>query len=276
MKKFLIGFLVIAILGVGIFVGLLLVNQQQIFKQKAATPTGQTTVSIAPGAATIQRNSPYTVSINFNPAGIPISAVTVRLTYSNLGVTASGIQISQALLSSTDWSCPVKSVSSQGSTGQIDISCTNSSDSGFSASTDTLLATFSLTASQVPVINPLIVSFDSQTSTMTKKSDGQDILLTPSSTGSYTIIDTIAQSPTPTPLLVVASATPTPAGTISPTPTATASGSASPTPILFATPTASSSATMPPVPVTGFDTPTIIGAGVGSILLLIAGAALIL
>lgn len=274
MKNFVIGFLVLAILGIGVAVGLLLVNQQQIFKQKAATPTGQATVSIQPAVATFQRNNPYPVSVYFNTSGLLISDVKIRLTFSNLGVAASGVQINQTLLSSGDWTCPVKSISSNGSTGIVDIDCTNSSPAGFSTQADTLLATFNLTASEVPVVNPLIVNFDPQSSTITQKS-GQDILLTPASTGSYTITDTIAQSPTATPLLVIASSSPTPLGTLPPvSPTPTASGS-SIFGISSPTPTASSSATLPPIPVTGFDTPTIIGAGAGGILLLIGATALI-
>lgn len=273
MRKFVIGFLVLAILGVGVFVGLLLVQQQQIFKQKAAVPTGTATVSIQPAQASFQRNTPNTISIYFNTAGTLVSGVSVRLTFSNLGVTASSIQISPDLLSSGNWSCPIKSISSQGSTGQVDISCINTAEAGYSTQTDTFLASFSLTATQVPVVNPLIVGFDTQQSIITKKSDGSDILLTPQSTGSYTITDIIAQSPTASPLLVFTSPTATPLGgllpTITPTPTATASS----TPTFF---TATTSATVPPIPVTGFDTPTIIGAAAGALLLLISTLVIIL
>lgn len=292
MRKFVIGGIVIAILVIGVVVGIILVQQQQIFKQKAAVPTGQATVSIKPETASFVRNTAYPISVYFNPAGIPISQVNVRLTFSNLGVTASNIQINPVLLGSTDWSCPVKSVSATGSTGQIDITCTNSSPSGFTASADTLLATFNLTATEVPVVNPLILSFDPQISTITQKADGKDVLLTPVSTGSYTITEAVAQSPTATPIVVLASPTATPLGgalaaaTATPTATATATASPlalaslSPSPFPTATPlnalaTASPIATKPPIPVTGFDTPTIVLAGSGGILLLLGVLAII-
>lgn len=284
MRKFVIGGIVIAILVIGVVVGIILVQQQQIFKQKAAVPTGQATVSIKPETASFVRNTAYPISVYFNPAGIPISQVNVRLTFSNLGVTASNIQINPVLLGSTDWSCPVKSVSATGSTGQIDITCTNSSPSGFTASADTLLATFNLTATEVPVVNPLILSFDPQISTITQKADGKDVLLTPVSTGSYTITEAVAQSPTATPIVVLASPTATPLGgalSVIPTPTATATATASPlalaslspSPFPTATPlnalaTASPIATKPPIPVTGFDTPTIVAVAAGLVLLL--------
>src|SRR5260221_10824207 len=258
MKNILIGILIVLILGAGLVVGILLVNQQQIFKQKAATPTGTATVSIQPAQASFERNAANPISVYFNTKSLSISAISVRLVFSNLGVTASNVQVGQNLLSDGTWSCPVKSISSVGSSAQVDINCVISADAGFSSNTDTLFATFNLTASQVPVVNPLIVSFDSQNSMMTQKSDGSDILLTPVGTGSYTITDTIVTSPTASPLIVVESSSPTPAGTLNPTsspiPTATATTSALPT----TTPLP----TQQPIPVSGFDTPTII-AGVG-------------
>src|SRR5688572_22609732 len=127
MKKYLLAILVIVILSAGVVVGLLLVQQQQIFKQKASTPTGTATVSILPAQANFVRNVDNPVRVYFNTKGISVSGVSVRLTYSNLGVAASGIQIGSDLLSSGEWTCPVKSVTSSGSTGQIDISCINTS-----------------------------------------------------------------------------------------------------------------------------------------------------
>ncbi len=289
MKKILLGLLVIILLSAGVVVGLILVQQKQIFKQKAATPTGTATVSVKPATATFQRNVPNTVSVYFNTANISISGVSIRLTYSNLSVAASGIQIDPALLGATgDWTCPVKSTTATGSTGQVDISCINTSTAGYSNSSDTLLATFVLTASQVPLQNPLIVSFDPQNSIITQKSDGSDILLTPASTGSYLIADAIGGSPTATPVPVIGSPTPTPTAgptqapgaTATPTPVPTATATATPTTAATtnpnATATATTSATNPPIPVTGFDTPTLIGAAVGVMLLLFGAAALIL
>jgi hypothetical protein len=283
MKKYLFAILFILLLSAGIIVGLILVQQNQIFKQKAATPTGTGTVSIQPAIATFERNTAYPISVYFNTKGISVSQVLVRLTFSNLGVTATNIQIDPNFLADGNWSCPTKSISSTGSVSQIDISCVNSGTTGFSVATDTLLGTFNLTATQVPIQNPLILSFDGANSTMTQKSDNSDILLTPSSTGSYTIIDTIAQSPTASPLIIVASPTPTPSGlallataspspTVSPTATATASSAA----IATATVTAKPSATLPPIPVTGFDLPTIIGGGAAVLLMAVGAIALIL
>ncbi|SRR5258708_7497060 len=283
MKKFVLGFLVVLILGAGIAAGLLLVNQQQIFKQKASSPTGTATVSLSPAQGSFQRNTPNTISVNFNPNNLLISGIALRLTFSNLSVSASQIVINPALLATGDWSCPVKTITSVGSTAEINILCSDISTTGYTASTDTLLATFNLTASQVPVENPLIVSFDPQVTKITQKSDGSDIALTPSSTGSYTITDIIAGSPSPSATVIVATQSPTPTASALALATATATALATttatpyviPTTTPIVTPTASSSATMPPIPVTGFDTPTIVGGAAGIIMLLAAGIFLI-
>lgn len=276
MRKYLLTILIIILLVAGVVVGLLLVQQRQIFNQKASTPTGTATVSLQPSQASFQRSVANPVSVYFNTKGISISGITVRLTFSNLGVSASGIQVSSNLLTSGDWTCPVKSITSSGSTGQIDIACLNTSTAGYSNSTDTLLATFNLTASAVPLVNPLIVSFDPTQTVITQKSDATDIALTPTSTGSYTIVDTLSGSPTATPVVIVASPTATPLGgaTNAPTPTATATtvAVATNTP----TPTASGSATAVSMPVTGFDAPTIVGIAAGGFLLLVGAMALIL
>jgi Cu/Ag efflux protein CusF len=285
MKKYLPAILIIILLSLGIIAGLILVQRNQQLNQKASSPTGSATVSISPATSSFQRNTPNTVSVYFNTANISTSGVTVRLNYANLGINVSGIQINPALLASGDWTCPIKTITPNGSTSQIDIACINTSTGGYSNSSDTLLATFTLTASQVPSQNPVIMSFDTQESKITQKSDAQDILLTPASTGSFTITDTIAQSPTATPIVIVASPTATPTtapgatatplatATASPIATATAVGAtATPVPTATAHTTGSASPTNPPLPVTGFDTPTIIG-GVGGIIMLLVGAA---
>ncbi len=285
MKKILLGILVIILLSAGVVVGLILVQQNQVFKQKASSPTGTANVSISPATSSFQRNTPYTISVYFNAGNISMSGLQVRLTYNNLAVKATALKIDSNLLSSGDWLCPVQTITAQGSTDQIDIACANTSPAGYTNSSNTLLATFTFTASQVPSPNPLIISFDPEISKLTQKSDGTDILLTPASTGSYTILDTIAGSPTVPPVIIPASptATPTLGPTLAPGATATPTASASATP--SASPTATASATPigqtpgptnPPIPVTGFDAPTMIGAAAGIILLLFGAAALIL
>lgn len=266
----------------GVVVGVVLVFQRQNLSQKASPLTSAASVSLQPLQASFDRNTPYPVSVFFNTGGTSISTISVRLTFSNLGVTASGIQVSSSLLSSGDWTCPVKSITSVGSTGQIDIKCLNTSDAGFSSSANTLLGTFNLTADQVPLQNPLIVSFDAAGTSMTQKSDASQVVVNLDGTGSYTITAGIAQSPTPTPILVVSSPTPTPLSTLlaqatsSPTPTASASSSAFPTPTSTTSATGSGSlATNPPIPVTGFDLPTIMAVVGGGALLLVGALALV-
>lgn len=225
MKKYLLAFLVIVLLGAGLLVGLLLVQQRQIFNQKASSPTGTATVTLKPALATFQRGQANPISVFFNTNGIAISGITVRLMFSNLAqATASNIQINTDLTSTSDWSCPIRTVSPGSSTTEVDIACVNVTPAGYSNSADTLLATFNLQVDQVPSQNPLTVSFDPTETKITQKSDATDIALTPTSTGQYTITDTLVGSPTPTPDTIVASptATATSNSFATPTPTATA------------------------------------------------------
>lgn len=287
MKKALIGILIVVILGLGLVVGIFLVGQTQIFKQKASSPTGTATVSLTPSQGNFQVNSVNSISVNFNTKGILISGVAMRITFSNLSAKASNIAINQSLLSSGDWTCPVKTVSDSGPIEEVDISCANTNTAGYSTSTDTVLATFDFTPSSVPVVNPLTLSFDPIETKITQKSDASDIALTPTSTGSYTIIGSLATSPTPTSPVIVVSPTatatnqatynPIPTPMLTPTPTGSTfsfpTATATTTSYVVPTPTSSS---RPPIPVTGFDTPTII-LGLGGILLvIIAGGILIL
>ncbi|CAN5331480.1 hypothetical protein BH10PAT1_BH10PAT1_0170 [soil metagenome] len=277
-RNILVGILIVLILGTGLVVGIFLVQQNQLFNQKASSPSGTGTVSLSPATGTYDINSTNPVSIYFNTNGVSVSGITVGITYSNLSMTASNIQIGQTLLAGGDWACPVKNITATGSTSEVDLACVNTSPAGFSSTSDTLLGTFDLTANNVPVLNPLIISFVSENTVMTQKSDGTDIALTPSSTGSYTITNNISESPTPTGLIVVASPTPTDSATAAPSGSATASPTPTSSPLASATnsPTSNPSATNPPLPVTGFDTPTIIGGVAGVLLLIISAAALIL
>src|SRR5258708_12529514 len=80
-KKLVVTIVIILILIAGLGVGVLLVQQSQIFHEKASVPTGQTTVSISPATGTYNLGQIYPISIYFNTAGIPIPAIAVRLTY---------------------------------------------------------------------------------------------------------------------------------------------------------------------------------------------------
>jgi hypothetical protein len=92
----------------------------------------------------------------------------------------------------------------------------------------------------------------------------------PSLGAAWTTDLTLCATPSPTPTLTP---TPTATATSSATPTGTATGSATPTSTVKATATATSSATAVPIPVTGTNWPTVVGAGVG--ILIIVGSILL-
>jgi len=261
-SKLILAILLILFLAASIPITIFLVRQRQEIRKRAAVPEGEATVSLFPTTGTYQVNQSFSVSVNFNTANIPVSAIAVRITYPYTGtipeVTASGIEINSSLLAS-DWGCPVKTIAPLGGTVNIDIACVNTGIAGFTTTTDTLLASFDLVANRIPTTNPITVSFDRTLSVITRKADGTDILLIPTSTGYYTF--TGEAPPTPTPTSGVGgwpTPTPSPIPTLTPTPTST----------LIAEATATPTVSPEEVPETGGFTSTL--------LLLISGGALLI
>lgn len=257
-KKIIIATLAVIVLVGGFVAGLILVRRRQEIREEAAVPTGQAQVSIFPTTGTFDVGDTFPVSVRFNTANIPISGIAVRLTYPYTGsepeIVASDIEISSQLLSSGDWTCPTRNIAAQAGNLNIDIACANISAAGFVTTADTLLATFKLTANRVPATNPTVVRFDPSQSVISRKSDGQDILLVPTSTGTYTISGEAVATPTPSP--AEASPTPTSAvttGTVTPTASPTATSTATATPV----------ATEAALPDAGVSYPTILGIGLG-------------
>jgi len=279
-------FLIFAI--VGVVAGVFLVQRQQDLRRDAAVPGGQATIEVTPGTGNFDEGEQFDVKVRFNTNGEVISGISVRLIHNSPELQLLNSQINSALLSTGSWSCPVQpSQQQQGNSVFIDLACVNTSTGGFTSSGSTDLVTLTFRSNSEPSQNPVNLSFDNALTVITKKSSGEDTLLIPQSTGSYTIA--ASQQPTTTP-----TATPTTPPSNNPTSTPTTppgSGGTNPTatPTLTPTPTAtsgsggtgatttptsapkggSSSPTLPPdVPDTGISAPLIMGAGVGSVLLL--------
>lgn len=255
--------LLIIVVAIGGFVaGLMLLNQRQELREEASVPGGQAQVSITPDTGTFKVGDSIQTSVYFNPANISISGVAVKILYPFTGATpevsVSNITISSALLSSGDWSCPTQESKQEGSNVVVNIACGNISASGFTSNSNVLLANVTLRVDRELQTNPMVVRFDPADSVITRKSDNQDILLIPTSTGSYTIG---SASPSPT---VVASVTPTRSPSLTPTPTKI--------PTATATPKATGSATVTPtrtqLPDAGVSYPTIFGIGFGVLIIL--------
>ena len=194
---FVLAFLLV--LFVLVFGLVLLQNRQEIYK-KAAVQEGLARVRISPELGTYQVGEAIPVNIFFNTNGVAISALALRLTYSYSGndpkVVPSSLVINPDLSQDTSWLCPIKNISSEGGTVKIDIACANVNSAGYSNNTDTLLASFNLGVQDIPTPNPLVLSFDSGSSAFTRKSDNRDILIVPTSRGTYAIAGTPTSSPT--------------------------------------------------------------------------------
>lgn len=251
-KKILITGLVTLIGIAGVVSGAFLLRRSTEIREQAAVPGGRAEVSLLPTSGSFDVGDTFPVSVYFNTDGVAVSGVAVRVTYPFSGsspeVSASDVEVNPTLLATGDWSCPTNNVTESGGNVNIDIACANISAAGYSTSSDTLLATFNLTINETPSASPFTVRFDPSNSVITQKSNGQDILNLPTSTGSYNI-GGFTPSPTsavlsPTPTL--ASGTPTPAGTsLTPVPSITQ---------------ATGPSTLPD---SGFSLPTVVGLGIG-------------
>jgi hypothetical protein len=276
-KKLAVVFVIIAVAIGGFATGLYLLRQRQDIREQAAVPGGDAEVSLTPATGNYNVGDTINTSVNFNTAGIAVSGIAVRLSYPFSGstpeVSVSGIRVNTALLSSGNWTCPTQNASQQGGNVIIDIACANTSASGFTSGSDTLLANIDLKINRAPSA-ALEVRFDPALSVVTRKSDNQDILLIPSSTGNYTIAGAVAVTSTPVPTAVQGTPTPT---TIAASPTRVATGTRTPTPTVDAG-TGGIGETLTPTPSTtlpdaGVSYPTLMGIGLGMMVLI--GAALL-
>lgn len=259
-KKIIVALLIIVVAIGGFVAGLALLKERQNIQEEAAVPGGQAEVSVSPASGSYEVGDTVPVEVYFNPANIAISGVAVRLHYPFSGATpevsVDSITINSALLSSGNWTCPTQEAVQEGAEVIIDIGCgAPGLASGYVSNENTKLATIILKVDREPTTSPFVLRFDSSNSIITRKSDNQDILLIPTSTGSYTIGDAGLASPTPTSVL---------SGT--PTPTKTSSVSATVTP----TKTTKGGEELPEA---GVSYPTIFGAGLG--IMVIVGAMLL-
>lgn len=266
-KKIVVALLIIVVAVGGFVAGLVLLRQRQELREEAAVPGGQAQAAISPTTGNYDVGDTIQTSVFFNPSNVAVSGVAVRLTYPFSGnspeVSVSSIEISSALLSTGDWTCPTQNSTQQGGNVIIDIACANTSAAGFSANINTLLAKVNLDVERVPVTNPVVIRFDPALSVVTRKSDNQDVLLIPSSTGSYTIAGAaVTTSPTPTTRIT---------GTVTLTPSPTTRLTATPTSTSSATPTLTKGGEQ--LPEAGVSYPTFFGIGLG--VLVIIGALLL-
>ena len=209
----------ILFLGVSIFLTAILVRQRQEIRKKASVPQGVATIRLSPETGTYAPDQSFPVSIYFNTAGISVSGIALRITYPYTGTSpeleASNIQINPDLLLSGDWVCPVKTITPENGVVKIDIACVNTNIAGFSVSTDTLLASFNLQVRKIPATSPMVLNFDPELTVIKQKSNAQNILGNPTSSGIYNIGGTLPETTTPIP----SGSTPTPTQTPTPTPT---------------------------------------------------------
>ena len=232
--------LILAIIGVG--AGIYLVQQQQDIRDEASVPDGVSEVYLQPATKTANAGETFPVDIYFSTGGETISAMSIQLQYSFTG-TQPPLEVSEiipnsSLLLTGEWSFPVKKIETLGSQIQVRLAAINLSTAGFSSTTDTKIATLNF---QANAAGSITMEFDPQQTKITQKSTAADILLTPISTGRYTVAGapnpTAAPTPTPTTAGTAPTSTPVPGSpTATPTPTpvtetsSSSTGNPTPTP----------------------------------------------
>ncbi len=258
-KKIIIALLLILVVAGGAIAGLFLIRERQEIEEQAAVPTGVAEASIFPTSGSFDVGDTFPISIYFNTANNPINAVAIQLVYPFSGatpeITVGNIEINSALLSSGTWTCPVQEIKEEGTKVNINIVCAENSAFGFSANSDTLLATMDLTVNRAPSVSPLTIRFDPSKSVITHKTTGEDILLVPQSEGSYAVSGAEIIEPT---ITVVPTDAPDVTVTVVPTTSITSTPTMTPTPT---TTVAASPTEAPELPDAGVSYPTIIVIG---------------
>lgn len=233
--------------------GVYLVKQRQDIRKKASTPSGVVTVRLDPASGNYAIDQNFSVNIKVDLQEINISGIQTYLQYGYTGETPAievqdadpnipGIQIQTGIpaLTYVDNTVTVDSVNKT-----VTIGLTAYSTAGYTSPSEVTFGTINFKA--LAASNQIIVNFNATASKVIEKETGQDILLTPTSEGSYTIGGEPVATATPTepaatttPTQPAATATPTePAGaTNTPTPTATTPpGQPTSTPTSTSTPT---------------------------------------
>jgi hypothetical protein len=266
-KKIVIGILIILVLLGGAAAGYFLVQRNQDIEEKASVPGGEATVEVSPATGSFDVGETINAQVYFNTAGIAVSGVVVSLKYqysgSNPEINVQSVTVAPQIATSPDWSCPTQGFDTDGTNVNIEIGCGNTSAQGFSSTTNTLLATVTLVVNQTPAINPTVLRFDEAESRISRRSDDQDVLLIPTSTGSYSIGGAIQPTAVPT-----SPTTPSPTTTISLTPTLTPTITTSLSPTVTGVGKGGTE-----LPDSGIGAPTLLGIGIG--VLVIAGSVIL-
>lgn len=257
-KKFLSVLVLFLFLGGGLAAGVTLVGQQQLLPKKASTPSGTVNVKLSRESASLNVGDSLPVQVNLTPSGGSknVSGMTIAMSYAANGILANdGIVQPDASLVSAGWSFPIKKFELSGNLVKVTVGAIYTGgvyvlDREISIATVTFRGAASGTAT---------VSFDPTSSKLINASggSGQDILLTPASTGTYTVSGNSIQS-TPTPTTDPggdSTPTSTPTPTPTPTPRQITSGGNTPTP-------------RPTIPVAGGIIPTMSILTAGAVLLI--------
>jgi len=188
------------ILLVGLILALVAMQSQLLIFNRVSSSTGVAEISLSPSSSSVQVGDTFSVDVMIDAQGKVISGASVLINY----VTGNDYPLKivkvekSAALQGGEWIYPVMKPGAEGSTspGEIQIAALYVSPRGYSSDTSFSIATITFEAQSAGDVQ---LNFDVTETKITEKSTAQDILLTPSSQGNYTVTGGEASStPTPT------------------------------------------------------------------------------
>lgn len=229
---------VLALIG-GLGAGIILVQQQQLFQQKAAPAS---TISISPGSQSKNPGDSFTFSVTLDTGTNAVTGIDVELKFDPSAIQITSLaqgpgvaNLNQTIKNTFDNTAGTISYS---------IFTLNSSNAITGSSIEVLKVNATVKASATS--GNYNISFDPSTSASASQ-EGQNVLI--GKTPGVLTVTSAQASPTPTPSGSGATNSPSPAASQTPTVAPSSSPTVQTTPL--------------PIPVTGVDWPTILGIVIG-------------
>lgn len=198
--KIIAAVLTVSVLMVGVAVGVILLQSNQTYYNRAAIPVGEGRVWVEPSGGEMMIGDRQRIDVYFTSgegsSAHPISAITLRMVINNLDNAVdivdengnpAGMVINQNLLISGEFASPINQYTQDGGQIIMDIAVVNTTITGYKASSPQVLGSFYIEAKNEGMVN---LSFDNVESKMLTKADPpSDILQNPDSVSFNIVVD---------------------------------------------------------------------------------------
>lgn len=186
------------ILLIGLVLALVAMQSQTILFNNASTDDGVAEISLSPSSSNIDQGETFTVDVMIDTQGKVISGVSVLVNYvSGDGHPLKIVEVKKSPnLEGEEWIFPVLKPGRDGSAepDELQIAALYVSPNGYAATAPFSLATITFEGQSEGDVK---LNFDVTETKITEKSTAQDVLLTPTTQGSYSV-GSGGTNPTPT------------------------------------------------------------------------------